>query len=391
VLYVLKRFPRLSETFVLRELLCLEARGQPVLIDALLPPESGPRHPELDRLRAPVRYLPRRPRLRDAPVARAHALLALAAPARWLRLALAARREGTWRRFLQAGLVARRIREERVAHVHAHFATAAAEVARDAAALAGVSFTVTAHAKDIFRRDNARALPRRVRGAATLITVSRFNERYLRAALPRMAVRHVPNGIAVAPRAALPPDGPVLCVARLVPKKGIDVLLEAEALLAPDFPRLRLEVIGSGERAAELAGHASRLGLADRVSWVGAAPSTRVQHALGRCSLFVLPARTLPDGDRDAMPTALLEAMARGVAVVSTDVGGISEVVRHEQTGLLVAPNDPRALAEAVARLLTDRRLAAQLGAGARALIARGFDPSRSARELLTVFAGGGS
>ena len=151
VLYVLKRFPRLSETFVLREVLALEARGERVLIDSLLPPEDGPRHPELADLRAQVRLLPRHPRLRDGRIARTHLRILARTPVRWLTAAWrAAGDPEDWRRFLQAGLVAERVRTEGVRHVHAHFATASAVVARDAGTLAGVPVTVTAHAKASF-------------------------------------------------------------------------------------------------------------------------------------------------------------------------------------------------------------------------------------------------
>ncbi|HYT81699.1 MAG TPA: hypothetical protein VEQ37_21085, partial [Actinomycetota bacterium] len=141
VLYVLKRFPRLSETFVLREILSLERLGERILIDSLLAAEGGPRHPDLDRLQAEVRYLPRHPRLSHWPVMRAHLGLAVRGPRLWAGLALRARRAATWRRFLQAGLVADRATRERVRHIHAHFLTAAAEVARDASILTGIPVT----------------------------------------------------------------------------------------------------------------------------------------------------------------------------------------------------------------------------------------------------------
>jgi hypothetical protein len=136
VLYVLKRFPRLSETFVLRELLELEAQGERILIDALLPPEGGPAHAEVARLRAPVRYLPRRARLRQPPVAQAHLRVGLRSPLVWVRLAARARRHGIWRRFVQAGLTADRARREGARHLHAHLF--AGEAQRPAARLPAV-------------------------------------------------------------------------------------------------------------------------------------------------------------------------------------------------------------------------------------------------------------
>lgn len=383
---MLKRFPRLSETFVLHELLALQ-ETETLLVDALLPPEDGPRHPELDRLRASVRYLPRRPRLRHLPIGRAHLRLAVRHPLRWLLLARRARRERTWRRFLQAGLTADRIRQERVRHVHAHFATAAAEVARDAAQLVGVPYTVTAHAKDIFHHDNARKLSRRLRGAAAVVTISEFNCTHLSEALPGLPVHHIPNGIRAAPLAAIPRHGPVLCVTRLVPKKGIDVLIQACALLATDLPHLRVAIIGSGELGEELEQLAADLAVADRISFQGALHSQEVHSALERCSMFVLPCRQTSDGDRDGIPTSLLEAMSHGVPVISTAVSGIPEVVHDDQSGLLVPPDDASALAAAIRRIDGDRVLAARLGRHGRALVVERFDPELSARKLEAVFA----
>ena len=384
VVYVLKRFPRLSETFVLRELLELEARGERILIEALLPPEDGPRHPELARLRAPVRYLPRRPKLRHPGVALVHARVGLRSPLTWTRLAARARRAGTWRRFMQAGLVADRVRREGARHIHTHFATAATEVGRDAGALAGVGVTVTTHAKDIFQRDNARLLRGRLAGVAAVATVSEFNVRHLREVLPGTAIHHIPNGIPAASPAPVPADGPVLCVARLVAKKGVDVLVEAAALA----PGLAVEVVGDGPLRDDLAGLARERGVADRVRFLGGLSSSEVEQAFERCSMFVLPCRVAPDGDRDGMPTSLLEAMARAVPVISTDVVGVREVVLHEQTGLLVPPDDPAALADAIARLAGDPALARALGERARALVSERFDPRRSGRLLQELFGG---
>lgn len=389
VLYVLKRFPRLSETFVLRELLELEACGEHVLVDALLPPEDGPRHADLARLRAPVRYLPRRPHLRQPGVARVHLRVGLRCPRRWSRLALDARRAGTWWRFVQAGLVADRARRHGARHLHAHFATAAAEVARDAAALAGLPFSVTAHAKDVFQADHAARLAHRVAGAAAVVTVSEFNVRHLRAVLPGTRVLHVPNGVPLPDPVPLPADGPLLCVSRLVAKKGVDVLVEACALLSHELPDLVVEVVGGGPLADDLARLATRRGLSGRVRFLGPRSWDEVEAALARCSMFVLPCRVAADGDRDGMPTAIVEAMARGRPVISTEVVGIPEVVRHGRTGLLVAPDDAPALAAAVLKLAHDPAFARELGAAGRALVAERFDPRHSALRLRSAFGAG--
>jgi len=390
VLYVLKRFPRLSETFILREILGLESAGVQVLVDALLPPEQGPSHPELAALRARVHYVQRHPRLRDQTVFRVHARVAARHPLRWAALAVRSRGDGTWRRFVQAGLVAARIRSDGAGHVHAHFATAACEVATMAARLAGVTCSVTAHAKDIYHRDNARHLARRLAGAHTVVTVSAHNVAHLEDVLSTAGrlpdVRHIANGVPLGPAADPTASQTLLCVARLVPKKGVDLLVEAAALLHERHPHLEVAIIGDGPLRPELTTQIDRLGLNNRVRLLGSATSSEVTTAMAAARVVVLPCRVDVDGDRDGMPTVLVEALARGVPVVSTDVVGIGELVTDGETGLLVGPEDAGALAGALDRLLTDPVLAARLGNAGRRRGHHRFRPEDSTRALVDVF-----
>lgn len=389
VIYVLKRYPRLSETFVVREIAELEARGLEIGIEALLPPEPGPVHPDVATVRARVRYLPRRPRLRRRGdgVLGAHAAIAARRPVAWSREAVRARRAGTWRRFLQAGLVARRVRRENARSLHAHFATAAAEVAGHAAALAGVPFTVTAHAKDIYTQENAARLPGRVERARAVVTVSDHNRAHLLSVLPRADVRVVRNGVALRDPVGPSEGGPVLCVARLVEKKGLDLLVDAIALLAPARPGLRLELIGGGPLMEELRARAGAAGVDGVISFRGPLSPADVEQAYRRCAMVALPCRIGDDGDRDGMPTVIVEALAHALPVVTTDVVGIGELVRHRRTGLLVPPEDPAALAAAIAELLDDGALARRLGAAGRRVVAGEYDPARSAAALAGVLA----
>ena len=382
VLYVLKRYPRLSETFIVRELLGLEAAGVQVGIDALLQPEPGPQHADVEAVRAEVRYVPRKPRW-TTDVVHAHARVGLRHPVRWTRRAVRAYRADNWRRFAQAGLVADRVRREGYQHIHAHFATASAEVARDAAALADVGYSVTAHAKDIFHVDNVEHLATRLGEASTVVTVSHYNVRHLRTVLPGSRVRYVPNGLPMP--AAMEPQagGPVLCVARLVPKKGIDLLVRA---MATSGHQRTLEIIGDGPCRAELEALAAELGIAGRVHFRGALTAAQVDMAYRRCSMLALPCRIDPDGDRDGMPTVLIEAMARAIPVVSTAVIGLDELVTDGVDGRLVAPEDPAALAAAIDALLDDPDTARRMGAAARDRVVGEFAPQHATAALLHVY-----
>jgi len=221
---------------------------------------------------------------------------------------------------------------------------------------------------------------------AGIFTVSQYNLSYLRSLVPELPIHHVPSCIPLASLAGDISLGPVLCIARLVRKKGIDVLIEAVALLANPFPELRAEIIGAGPLADELCILAEDRGVRDRVQFLGAKSSQEVDLALRGASMFVLPSRIATDGDREGMPTVLLEALARGLPVISTNTSGISEVIQNGRTGLLVPPDDPSALALAIARLWKDRSLARKLGDVGRALIAERFSPSRNAKLLQALF-----
>ncbi|MGG5258220.1 glycosyltransferase family 4 protein [Phycicoccus avicenniae] len=390
VLYVLKRYPRLSETFVVRELVEVEQLGTEVLVDSLMPPEDGPRHAEVDRVRARVRYLPRRtgwlgPAVRAA-VAQPRAVW------REVRAAKARVRSGdrgALRRLAHGLLVAERVRLERPDVLHAHFATSAAEVAALAGRLTGVPVTVTAHAKDVFHVENAEVLAERLTGTSTVVTVSDYNVEHLGYVLPGTRIRLVRNGVPLGPVNVVHAgrrDAPVLCVCRLVPKKGVDVLVRAVALAAADDPWLRLDVVGDGPLREELVALADALGVGDRVTFHGAMESSGVEAAYARASLVALPCRVDGDGDRDGLPTVLVEALARGIPVVSTEVVGIPELVRDGVTGRLVPQDDPQALADAITALRADPVAARALGAAGRELVASAYAPERSGRALLEVW-----
>lgn len=391
VVYVLKRFPRLSETFVLRELLGLEAAGQQVVIFSLLSPEEGLRHPELNKLQAQVTVLPRHPRLRHPTVLWAHLRLAIPHPLNWCSLALRSRRMHIWRRFLQAGIVAVEAKRIGARHLHAHFVTAAAEVARDAGALCGVPVSVTAHAKDIFHADNAPLVRQRLKGVACVVTVSDYNADHLRSLVQEVPVVCIKNGMPLGEPVTPKPSGPVLCVARLVPKKGVDTALRACAILSGSQDQFDLEIVGDGPLRDELRELAVSLGIEERVHFAGSRDSKGVATAYESCSVVILPCRVDTSGDRDGMPTVLLEAMARGLPVISTDIVGIPELVDGRETGLLVAPDDPQLLAEAIAKIRKDPAIGLRLGLNGRNLIAAKYDPEATIEQLLSVFENSGS
>jgi glycosyltransferase involved in cell wall biosynthesis len=381
--YVCQAFPKLTETFVVEEVLGLEEAGEELIIDSLTPPFDEPRHPGLELLRAEVRYVPEVPTPWE--VRRAHLPFALRRPRTWLRLARAAKADGTWSEFRRAALVARRTKSEGARHVHAHFAGASADVGRMAAALAGVPFSLTAHAVDMWHAVNTPDLPRRASGAKAVITATEYNAEHLRVILPGVPVHVVRYAIAAQELAPAPADGPLLCVARFVPKKAVDVLIRALPLLPPEHAAIRLELIGDGPLEAEMRALAAQVGVESRVDFLGAQPPEAVAQAYERCSVFVLPCRVAPDGDRDSLRVVLLEALARGVPVVTTDAIK-PEIVFDGETGRVVPAESPEALARAIADLLDDRDEARRLALRGREVVREVATRERSVAALSEVF-----
>jgi colanic acid/amylovoran biosynthesis glycosyltransferase len=394
--YVLKRFPRISETFVAAELIELERQGEQVMVFAISRPDEPFEHGFLQQLRASVVYLPHRPLREPARVARA-LVSAFRENARgWLRaagVALATPHQlRAWRRLLQATVLRDELARAGIDHVHAHFATAAARLANLVHLMDGTPYSVTAHAKDIYHR---RARPRRLRQklgeAAFVATVSEANRRHLTAVLGgRGRLELVPNSVDLrrlgSPNGVVRRPELVLAVARLVEKKGLEHLVEACGLLAGRGTAVRLEIVGDGPERARLERAARRL--AADVAFHGALPQERVLPLYRRASVVCLPCVVAPTGDRDGLPTSLLEAMALGAPVVSTPVGGIPEIVVDGRTGLLVPERDPEALADALQRLLADPAFAAELAERGRTHVESHYSLERSVGELRALFAG---
>ncbi|HJQ82995.1 MAG TPA: glycosyltransferase, partial [Candidatus Binatia bacterium] len=291
------------------------------------------------------------------------------------------------------------LRRAGIDRVHAHFASQTADCAALAGCVAGIPFSFTAHAYDVYsqapRMRNV-TLAWKLRHAAQAFAVSAFAADRMRALLPagdrgRVHVAYV--GIPMDLFRAEPPpaDGPIrlLCVARFQEKKGIDTLVQACALLRERGVPFSLRLHGDGPLRDTIAAEIGRLRLAGTVVLGDAIPQEEVAEAMRACHVFVLPCRQDRTGDMDGIPTVFMEAMATGRPVVSCPVSGIPELVRDGETGLLVPSNDPAALADAIARLAGDEALRLRLGRQGRTLVERQHDQRLNARRLLDLMRGG--
>lgn len=387
--YVLKRYPRYSETFVVNEILAHEAAGVRLEIFSLRPPEDTHFQDVIAKVRAPVNYL------RAEAVKLADFWRSLGEASAEFPGMSGALSEGLRENVIemhQAVLLARAVRRKGIGHLHAHFATSAASVARLASRITGVPYSVTAHAKDIFHDAvKPEDLARKFGDATAVVTVSDFNLEYLRQNYGPAAARvlRIYNGLDLekfsfqSPVERLPL---ILGVGRLVEKKGFADLIDACAILAQRGRPFTCEIIGTGELDGSLREKVQALGLAERVQLLGPRPQNELVDYVRWAAVFAAPCVVGSDGNRDGLPTVLLEAMALGTPCVSTAVTGIPEVVRDGETGLIVPEHDPAALAEAMDRLLADAGLRVRLAGQARQLMEAEFDLHRNAARLREVF-----
>ena len=341
VAYVLRIFPKLSETFIVGELVELRRRGIEVRILSMLPPRETLRH----RLIAEAG-------LDDLTC-------------------------------YETDCFSEEVRRFRPHLLHAHFATEATATARELAAAADLPFTFTAHGYDIHRKPPP-DISDRAAAAAAVVTVSEANCSHMHSSfgIPRERVELIPCGIDI--ETFCPNGGPVeplvVCVARLNPAKNLGVLLEACALLQARGVRFRCVVVGEGPCREELEREHARLGLGDAVELVGAAAQHEVLCWWQRASVAVL------SSNREGAPVCLMEAAACGIPAVAPAIGGIPELIEDGETGFVTAPDDPDELAKALERLLADAELRDSLGAAARRRAEERFSVALQVDRLLEVW-----
>jgi len=399
--FVVKRYPRYSETFVVREILAHEKAGVPIEIFALRPPNDGHFQDLIARVRAPVNYvyLPSEGPIMEDPRAAALTISyfwnALAKASELMPRVWAALEYGKGmevRDIYHALNLARMVIEKGIGHLHAPFASDAATVARLASRFAGVPYSFTARAKDIFHQKVDREdLRGKLRDATAVVTISDYHLQYLRKTYGALAdqVERIYNGLDLD---EFPYESPlsrppvILAIGRLVEKKGFSDLIEACGILAERGRHFQCRIIGAGALSGDLQTQIDQVRLGGRIELVGPRPQREVILEIRKAAMLAAPCVVAEDGDRDGLPNVIQEALALGTPVISTDVAGIAEVIRDGETGLRVPQNDPPALADAIERLLTDPNLRVRIAAQGRRLIEAEFDIDRNTARRRACF-----
>ncbi len=424
--YVLKAYPRASEPFILSEIYRLEALGVPLRLFATKPAEaadSHPRHRVVDLIRATPEYLTPTASVSSAPfsawlrthlprfapalrrVVRRHpAGMAKAFGTLSAELGRSRRSDGRIRRpFIREWLHAVEVVDRlgstpSVRHLHAHYAHGATSIAWFASLITGLSFSFTGHAKDIYAdaSNPAGVLRRKLEAARFAVTCTGTNQRMLESVAPAATVHCLYHGLNIDFSRLLESRPPsrkplerfrILSVGRLVRKKGFDILIGAAALLRQAGLAFEVVIIGNdGDHAADLRRLIAALDLQAHVTIVGPQDQARLFDEYHRAHVFCLPCRVLADGDRDGIPNVLMEAMACGTPVITTDVSGIPEVVQHEKNGLLVAAENAPALAAALTRASRENALMTHMAEAARRTAREHFDGDRLADRLAALF-----
>lgn len=389
--FVLKGYPRLSETFIAQEIQLLEERGFSIVIYSMRAPRDQLLHPVHQRIKARVKYLPE------------EVFPSLIIPMKNLRtffhfpigyfkaflhaLFFSIKRfsNSPLKRLLQAGwlLDEEKIGKDRdIRHLHSHFIHVPTEMTMYLHIVSGVTYSISAHAKDIYTITD-QEIRERVENAEFLMTCTHFNYQKIRETVAeehREKVHEVYHGVNLKvfepssqqKQKELPKK--LLTVARLVDKKGYDTVFQSIKVLKDQGIVLDYEIFGEGELKNSLRDLAIQLGIDKQIHFHGAVTQSKVIEVYKSGGIFVLGCRLTNNGDRDGIPNSMAEAMSMELPVVATNISGIPELVENEVTGLLVESNMPVEMANAIRRLIEDPSFAHSLGEAARKKVQKCFD-----------------
>jgi len=401
VAYVVSRFPKLTETFILYEILAVQSLGVDVDLYPLQRERTTTMHPEAESMLATAHFQP----LFSWSILRAQWYYLRRKPGMYVKTLWKLLR-GTWGslRYFAGALVffpktvgfAYLMERHGIAHIHAHFASHPAAAAYVIHRLTGIPYSFTAHGSDLHR--DRHMLCEKTAEASFVVTISHYNQQIFadtcgKQVLPKVKV--IRSGIDT--RAFQPQTGgqhntqtvrplTILCIGTLHEVKGQTYLIEACRLLRDKGVDLKCTFVGEGPDRNSLMAQAASANLDGHIEFCGQKTRQEVIAFLREADVLAAPSVPSRDNRREGIPVVLMEAMGSGVAAVASRLSGIPELVEDEQTGLLVSPGDPESLADALERLYRDPALRLRLGRNGREKVLREFDLDANAAELVRWF-----
>jgi len=389
VAYLFERFPSFGQTFCYREVVEIERQGANVHVYSIRHPVGEPRQDWDERIVSQVHYLPDEdPLVREVDRAVRQNQIpdgARRAIEKWGR-------QPDFLRLYQAIHVGLQMKKGGVRQLHAHFAGMAARTAYWINQFFGFPYSFTAHANDIFApRDFVVSLKDLIENATAIVAVSDFGAQYLRAHYPEEAgkVCRIYNGLDLS--RFHPADfgsgiPAITSIGRLIEKKGFEDLIDACALLKSRRHSFTCEIIGEGPLENALRVQIAKNDLESCVKLAGPRTQTEIAFSLAHATIFVLPCRKDESGGMDNLPTVIMEAMAAGLPVISTNIGGIPEMVEDGFNGILIPQREPETLCRAIEDLIANPERARRFGDHSQGLARERFSIEGSGRALRALF-----
>ncbi|MBX7158455.1 MAG: glycosyltransferase family 4 protein [Verrucomicrobiae bacterium] len=382
--YLFDRFPSFTRTFCLREIQGLQHHGVHPMIFSLQNPNDELVHESI----ASVHYLPETHEIKNQFFQKENL------NKKRKKILRNWGERGDKQRIYEAGHIGQILKQNRISHIHAHFAGTAARTAYWIKKLYGIPFSFTAHANDFFcHSDYPVTLDDLFKTATFIVTVSDFSVSELQKRFPqaRKKIHRVYNGIDLQHFPVTQPQNnpPLfLSIGRLIEKKGFEPLIEACAFLKEKGLTFRCEVIGEGPLEQILQQQIKKHHLQNEVQLLGPQSQNFIIDKLQKSYLFVLPCVTEKDGGKDNLPTVIVEAMACGLPIISTHLAGVPEMVTHEKNGLLVEEKNVPQLVAALETLLKNPEQVAQFGKKSRQFTEEKFALTITTQQLKNLFLG---
>jgi glycosyltransferase involved in cell wall biosynthesis len=397
--YLMKSYPKISETFILNEILELERQGVQLHLFSLRPCPDTRSHPDVAQVKADVTYIPQLRQNKTYSFDRAKALFTaqwywlIQAPIAYRNAFVFYQKESLeWEDFLQAAFLAQELQRLQITHLQVHFANLPTAIVEMAQMLYPFTFNIFAHAKDIYLTPT-KVLDRRIKKSEFILTCTGFNAQHLQqistSTTPIVLSYHGINFTRFTPNLTIRQQSTVpmiMSVGRFCEKKGFPYLLQACSQLKQAGHIFQCMIIGYGEMRSELEQLIESLELTDVVVLPGKKTQDQLVDLYNEASLFVLPCLVTDDGDRDGIPNVLLEAMAMELPVVSTDISGIAELIDNNSNGFLVPEKNSEALAQAIAALITQPQLRRQFGQRGREKVLNDFNLPNNVGQIRELF-----